>query len=645
MKDSRHVMARHSAFYPTQEEMEAVRNILSHTEQALKSLSDSVEEQEKDQRALLEQRTGQDNNTEEAMEGVSSAESEVEEESYDADGEEDEVQDPSGGTEERQKNKEEVAAEEPENEFRALQGVIRVGLIGKGLLLKGDVDLEMVLMCRDAPTVALLKRVAEHLSVEFSAIEEKYNITESIPEGAVVVQRSVQPLLKLTIRLASTSAPEQNGQMINSKTMASNSLDVLDRQTCLASLRSVGRTQWFHDRALGLRSCVIVIRVLRSLCSPFLAWAPLSGWPLEILCQRVIATVRRPMGAGEAFRRVLECLASGFLLPGGAGLYDPCEDEAMDAVSHLETAQREVITRSAQHALRLVAFGQIHKVLGTAGFSFKRRRKSKRKYADISYRMQITPSTANNFGSMNCSVKKAKHDTLTGKCNRSPYKSDPFQRMTALMRLNLLRPDLRFIEVSQTGPLHAPMFTMATYVDGSMFQATGHSKYAAKKHLAIKILQAEGLVSGQDGFWICSPANHAVSPPLNNNTASLKQDEPVLTKNSKNPVMELDKMMHNLEYRTFSVGACSHRQVYAAEVEVHGQTYQGMAFTRKKAKARAALAALEGCELLNHQESLRVQPGSAVQNLTHLVSKVGFGGGSHQGHPCTWVGRLWWCFS
>lgn len=74
----------------------------------------------------------------------------------------------------------------------------------------------------------------------------------------------------------------------------------------------------------------------------------------------------------------------------GAGISDPCEKEAIDAIDHLDLQQREDITISAQvswikheklvhmvinykskpcfwhvqHALRLSAFGQLHKVLG-----------------------------------------------------------------------------------------------------------------------------------------------------------------------------------------------------------------------------------------------------------------------------------------
>ena len=47
VNDDRHVMAKHSAVYPTQEELEAVQNMVSHTKRALKAVSDWIDEQEK----------------------------------------------------------------------------------------------------------------------------------------------------------------------------------------------------------------------------------------------------------------------------------------------------------------------------------------------------------------------------------------------------------------------------------------------------------------------------------------------------------------------------------------------------------------------------------------------------------------------
>lgn len=47
MNGDRHVMAKHSAIYPSQEELESVQNMVSHTERALKAVSDWLDKQEK----------------------------------------------------------------------------------------------------------------------------------------------------------------------------------------------------------------------------------------------------------------------------------------------------------------------------------------------------------------------------------------------------------------------------------------------------------------------------------------------------------------------------------------------------------------------------------------------------------------------
>lgn len=47
LNDDRHVMAKHSSVYPSQEELEAVQNMVSYTERALKAVSDWLDEQER----------------------------------------------------------------------------------------------------------------------------------------------------------------------------------------------------------------------------------------------------------------------------------------------------------------------------------------------------------------------------------------------------------------------------------------------------------------------------------------------------------------------------------------------------------------------------------------------------------------------
>ena len=62
--------------------------------------------------------------------------------------------------------------------------------------------------------------------------------------------------------------------------------------------------------------------------------------------------------------RFFSVIAGGILLPGSEGILDPCEREGIDSCRELTEQDREDLTTSAQHALRLISFGQIHKILG-----------------------------------------------------------------------------------------------------------------------------------------------------------------------------------------------------------------------------------------------------------------------------------------
>lgn len=74
--------------------------------------------------------------------------------------------------------------------------------------------------------------------------------------------------------------------------------------------------------------------------------------------------------------------------------------------------------------------------------------------------------------------------------------------MNALMRLNQLKPGLQYKLVSQTGPVHAPIFTMSVEVDGNSFEASGPSKKTAKLHVAVKVsVAAASMASALPSSW------------------------------------------------------------------------------------------------------------------------------------------------
>ncbi len=54
---------------------------------------------------------------------------------------------------------------------RALKGVMRVGVLAKGLLLHGDLNVQLVLLCSEKPTRTLLERITDNLPKQLAACE------------------------------------------------------------------------------------------------------------------------------------------------------------------------------------------------------------------------------------------------------------------------------------------------------------------------------------------------------------------------------------------------------------------------------------------------------------------------------------------
>ncbi|XP_014441145.1 interleukin enhancer-binding factor 3-like isoform X1 [Tupaia chinensis] len=566
VNEDRHVMAKHAWVYPTPEELEAVQDMVCHTERALKAVSDWVDGQEKGAREPAEP------------------------ERIDAP-----LEDESRGAAGRLKT---------ERISRTLWAVMRVGLVAKGLLLTGDLGLELVLLCKEKPTAALLDKVAGNLAIQLPAItKDKYEILLSVPDAAIVIKNTKEPPLSLIIHLTSPVIREEMGKVLAGETLSvSDPPDVLDKQKCLAALAAIRRARWFQARANKLHSCVIVIRVLRDLCTRVPTLSPLKGWPLELLCEKSISTVYRYMSVGEALRRVLECLASGIIMTDGFGLYDPCEKEATDVLGHLDRQQRENITHSAQRALRLVSFGQVHKVLGMDPLPFVGP-KTPKEENPMDCTVQIRPEATHFFKSMKHAIKEDGNEKPPSK-KRKMHKKDkaePHQALSALMRLNHLKPDLQYKLASQTGPGHAPIFTMSVEVDGNFFEASGPSKKITKLLVATKVLQSMGLLMSTEVKDLSKgedSAQEAVVEAVSTPSAALPSNTTavfgrILTKHGKNPVMELNEKKRGLRYEVISETGGSHNKHFVMEVQLEGQKFQGGGSNKKMAKAYAALAALE----------------------------------------------------
>lgn len=57
-----------------------------------------------------------------------------------------------------------------------LKGVMRVGILAKGLLLRGDRDVQLILLTARKPTVSLLDSIAKQLPKELEVGEPINNV-------------------------------------------------------------------------------------------------------------------------------------------------------------------------------------------------------------------------------------------------------------------------------------------------------------------------------------------------------------------------------------------------------------------------------------------------------------------------------------
>jgi len=324
--DDRHCIAKHDLIFPDEAELETIQKIVVHSEKALKNVSDYL--------AALDS------------------------------GNVDAKAKPIVKKEEDKKPGEEV---KPEGQSRILVGVMRVGLLAKQLLLKGDTNVDLVVLCGEKPTKSLLERIATNLPGQLSVVapEDSYEVTRVIEHACLVISNGQEGAEgRLSVRITLTSPLMRETAEEQAGAGSTDPPDVLDHARCIEALAELRHVKWFHSRALSRHSCTVVIRILRDLCQRNPTWSPLKCWPIELLVEKVLNSAGVPLSPGDALRRVFEALAGGILLPDSPGFLNPCEKEPTDAAAELTNQEREDITSSSQHALRLIAFRQIHKVLG-----------------------------------------------------------------------------------------------------------------------------------------------------------------------------------------------------------------------------------------------------------------------------------------
>lgn len=182
---------------------------------------------------------------------------------------------------------------------------------------------------------------------------------------------------------------------------------------------------------------------------------------------------------------------------------------------------------------------------------------------------------------------------------------------------------IQYTVVSQTGPTHAPTFTMSVEVNNQVFTGQGNSKKAAKlmaAELALKSFvqfpnasDAHAALGRQPQMNVDFTSDNpevfiqnfegaeakaksmSQAQAQNGNGITLgltKKPKALQHHEGKNPVMILNELKPNLKYECLSEMGDKHSKTFTMAVTVDGTEFSGTAKNKKIAKARAAQAAL-----------------------------------------------------
>nr|CAG4650831.1 EOG090X037N [Simocephalus serrulatus] len=389
--DDRHVMAKHAEIYPSDVELEAIQTLVSYVERSLKLVSDQLTHQPDDETKNPDTQPSipaQSQSTVPASSPVVAPTTPTQS-GVPAVAPATPTIPSSVPAAPTTTTAAPATVSGPVQPQRMLKGVMRVGLLAKGLLLKGDRTVQLVVLCSQPPTYQLLDRVAKALPAHLSAVAPSITFSvETLPNEAFVLVKSVQGhglsgdiLVKVSLtspvvreeQLAAAAATVTAG----STAPTGNDVDMkddaikegrLNTKDCLHSLALLRRAKWFQARANSLQNCVLTIRIMRDFCLRTPVWSSLDLWALELIVERAAFSAGSPLTPGDALRRVFETLSAGILFSTNdgwsPGIGDPCEKDAIDVLSNLTAQEREDMTASAQQALRQIAFRQIFKVLG-----------------------------------------------------------------------------------------------------------------------------------------------------------------------------------------------------------------------------------------------------------------------------------------
>ncbi|KAJ8683653.1 hypothetical protein QAD02_019445 [Eretmocerus hayati] len=224
---------------------------------------------------------------------------------------------------------------------------------------------------------------------------------------------------------------------------------------------------------------------------------------------------------------------------------------------------------------------------------------------------------------------KRPHDGDSDGAPPPKKKSKNPQPKNAVCALNELKTGVVYKVMSQTGPTHAPIFTIAVQIDGQTYEGKGRTKKMAK-HAAAE-LALRNIVQFRNTPEVhqainSSHTNISIEPDFTSditerdliNAFKTLPQEPKSTNKflDKGPVALINELYPGVVYKCIADSGESYAK-FTVAVTIDGETFEGTGPSKKLAKAAASKAALAKLKNVHSSSFYIPAPISVLPNYAN----------------------------
>jgi len=233
-----------------------------------------------------------------------------------------------------------------------------VGSHKKGTILAGHMEADIVVILKHLPTHEDIKKIMDILKEKIDALQadKGKKSTAEVDEGGFLYCNQ-----KVKLNCMITTLPSNTKETIDPEKHVK--LEHLKR-----SLAAIRHARWFEENAFQ-SSIRVLVRIIKDFKKRIPFFANVNPWTIDLLAHHsaVANTSGTQLTVPHVFRRCLQLLSAGILLPGSASICDPCEPGFVKAHSFMSYEYQDQITCGAQTLLRALAHGGFKEILGVKG--------------------------------------------------------------------------------------------------------------------------------------------------------------------------------------------------------------------------------------------------------------------------------------